>query len=183
MYLWVHVVFAAIGPDRDPRACQAEDVRAQVFPLLVVGDDPQGRAPVVRPEDRLGDPVVGDREHADVRARLDPVQDPDDPAGAVILRAEIGFRIDGGRRVRSRREGPVGGLQPFQQGGGLRGPDLAGDDLEGAMPPAIALGFIERLGDRLERLPLSARDAAIFQGPEQCLVDLGVGHGGVLRGS
>ena len=96
--LVMHMVRRAINPHRNAGFCQTFDVGAGVKRLFIVGDDPHRNTPEMPCENLRTDPVIRNREHADVGLITRRFQQTADAAAAIVTRTETGFGFPGRQR-------------------------------------------------------------------------------------
>ena len=87
----MHVKRASVDADREPRAGEAIDIRAEVLGLVIVGENSDGDVSLMRLKHDLGEPVVGDGENTNVDRFPRAPQELFNRARAVLARAEEGF--------------------------------------------------------------------------------------------
>lgn len=108
--LVVHVVGAVVQQHGDAGGAQALDVAALALGLVVVGDDADGDAAVVPLQQRLGNLVAGDVEHADLNRLPRRLDVPQESRQRRFLQV-FGRRVVGGGGVVVRGGGGGRGVQ------------------------------------------------------------------------
>ena len=73
------------------RPLEPLDVGTKVFCLVIIRDDPHGNSSISRFDDTVADPVIGDREHANVDRLSCAFEQSGDGAPTLVSRTEEDF--------------------------------------------------------------------------------------------